>query len=87
MSAPDDLHGRIVKAAARAGVQYVMPNIFGGDAMAERAGEEEIMGNVYQRRIKDVQEAGLSVSLTTYYPVPTTAPPQQTYSSAVDAST
>ena len=64
VSAPKDLHERIVKAAAKAGVRWIMPNIFGGDAMNEGLPDNELQGPLYAGPLSHVKEAGVAVSLS-----------------------
>lgn len=60
VSAPSDLHGRIVKAAGKAGVRYVMPNIFGGDIDNKSITEDSLMGDLYKQRLGDFDDSDTS---------------------------
>lgn len=60
VSAPSDLHGKLVKAAGSAGVPYVMPNIFGGDIQNNALVESTIIGNIYKERLGDFENSGTS---------------------------
>jgi len=62
VTAPKDLHERVVKAAAKAGVRWIMPNIFGGDAMNEGLRDNELQGPLYAGPLSHVKEAGVAVS-------------------------
>lgn len=53
--APSDLHGKIVKAASEAGVQYIMPNIYGGDIQNPRVLEESMNGKSYKERFAELK--------------------------------
>jgi hypothetical protein len=58
VSVPNDLHGRIVKAAGKAGVPYVMPNLFGGDIENKTFLEGSIIGDLYKARLDDFGNSG-----------------------------
>lgn len=57
---PEDLHGKIAKAAGKAGVPYIMPNVYGGDVQNTKLGEETMYGPRSQQAIADVMNAGAS---------------------------
>src|SRR5690606_20769045 len=58
--APPDLHGRIVSAAAKAGVPYVMPNVYNYPADASTVAEDDHHHKGGLARIKEVEDAGTS---------------------------
>lgn len=60
VSAPSDLHGKIVQAASKAGVSYVMPNIFGGDVQNKSLVEDSVLGNIYKERLNECRKSGMS---------------------------
>ena len=53
--APGDLHRKIVKAAAEAGIPYVMPNVYGGDNQNPAILEESMNGRMYKERFADFE--------------------------------
>lgn len=55
VSAPPDLHGRIVKAAGEAGVPYVMPNLYGGDIQNPAVMMEGTFGENYKKRLSEFE--------------------------------
>jgi len=55
VTAPGDLHGRIVKAAGEAGIPYVMPNIYGSDIQNPAILEESMNGRMYKERFADFE--------------------------------
>ncbi|CAG8943910.1 unnamed protein product [Penicillium salamii] len=61
--APDNLHGRIAAAAAKAGVPYIMPNAFGNPISYDGANEHEVMGKIMAERVQDAQNE-ISSSIT-----------------------
>ncbi|TVY36622.1 hypothetical protein LOCC1_G006622 [Lachnellula occidentalis] len=62
---PEEVHGKVVRAAAKAGVAYIMPNVHGVDPRGE--GEPHpILGTGFIRRIQDVEDTGVPwIVLTT----------------------
>lgn len=58
--APPDLHGKIVKAAVKAGVPYIMPNVYGFDVANENLTKENLVGTTGLERIAEVQSSGAS---------------------------
>ncbi len=62
---PEDVQGKIIKAAAKAGVAYIMPNVYGFDPKGPGV-SNPIFGAGTMRRIQDVEDAGLPwIVLTT----------------------
>ncbi|KAF2492505.1 NAD(P)-binding protein [Lophium mytilinum] len=55
VTAPGDLHGRIVKAAGEAGVPYVMPNMYGSDIQNPAIMNESLNGKMYKERFADFE--------------------------------
>ncbi|KUJ10990.1 putative oxidoreductase CipA [Mollisia scopiformis] len=58
VSAPPDAHSKLVKAAAKAGVPYVMPNIYGSDVFNERLMKDRIYD--VDSRYKEIESLGVS---------------------------
>lgn len=56
--APGDLHARIVQAAARAGVTYIMPNVYGCDIFNEGLRAEDLVGEAALERCRQVERVG-----------------------------
>ena len=62
--APEDLHGRIVSAAVKAGVPYIMPNAFGSPLSPEDAEQDEGMGKIFAERAREAQsETSSSITM------------------------
>jgi saccharopine dehydrogenase-like NADP-dependent oxidoreductase len=61
--APPDTHSKLVQAAAKAGVPYVMPNCYGEDFTDddEKFSKENIVGDVCRTRIAEIEAAGVSL--------------------------
>ncbi|KAJ9144190.1 NAD(P)-binding protein [Pleurostoma richardsiae] len=60
-TAPPDTHSRIVRAAAAAGVPYVMPNVYTQDLVAnEKFGAESLMGPVLKAHVDEIVSLGVS---------------------------
>lgn len=58
--APADLHSRIVKAAAKAGVKYILPNAYGGDFLNESLAKNELYGDEARKKCEEIEQEGLS---------------------------
>lgn len=56
--AKKEVHTQIVTAASKAGVPYIMPNIFGGDAANANVLNDPVIGTLYQERIGEVEKSG-----------------------------
>lgn len=60
----DQTHTRLVRAAVKAGVRYVMPNVFGADYMDEEFGKENLFASMAAKRTAEVQREGaISISM------------------------
>jgi hypothetical protein len=57
---PLDLHTRIVKAAVKAGVRYIMPNAYGSDIEHESVLQDELIGKAMLERCREVETLGAS---------------------------
>ncbi|KAK7421999.1 hypothetical protein QQZ08_009720 [Neonectria magnoliae] len=60
VQAPQDLHGRIAVAAAKAGVPYVMPNAYGYPIDRENFDEEDTFAATILAQIEKIEALGLS---------------------------
>lgn len=58
--APPDTHSKLVKAAAKADVPYVMPNIYGLDKENKLLAEESLIGATYVKHIAELESLGAS---------------------------
>lgn len=58
---PGDLHSRIVAAAGKAGIQYVMPNAYGYPVDHQKTGEQGY-DQAVTSRVKDIEATGVSAS-------------------------
>jgi len=58
--APPDTHSKIVKAAAKAGVPYIMPNAYGFDILNKTLGEEDLFGSTSVQRCSEIESLGSS---------------------------
>jgi hypothetical protein len=62
---PEEVHGKVIRAAAKAGVSYIMPNVHGNFPTGESVANP-IYGVRTMRRIHDVEETGVPwIVLTT----------------------
>ena len=57
---PPDTHTKLVSAAAKAGVPYVMPNNYGFDIANKKMIEENVYGPGPIQRIEEIEAAGVS---------------------------
>jgi putative NAD(P)-binding protein len=66
ISAPEETHGRLVRAAAKAGVPYVMPNAHSINFWSNESFRKDLpVGDLVLARIQQVKDAGLTcISLT-----------------------
>ena len=58
-TAPRDTHSKLVQAAARAGVPYVMPNGFAGDIENVKLGEDTFLGPVAKAQRDEIERLGM----------------------------
>ena len=63
--APPDTHSKIVKAAAKAGVPYVMPNCYGFDVQNKTLAEESLVGATYLKHLAELENLGVSYIVMT----------------------
>lgn len=60
VSTPPDTHSKIVKAAAKAGVPYIMPNVYGFDIQNESLRKEDLSSATSLQRCAEVESLGAS---------------------------
>ncbi|KPM45207.1 hypothetical protein AK830_g1322 [Neonectria ditissima] len=65
VQAPQDLHGRIAVAAAKAGVPYVMPNAYGYPMDKNNFDEQDTFATAVLAQVDEVQRLGLSTVILT----------------------
>ncbi|KAF6812437.1 isoflavone reductase family protein [Colletotrichum sojae] len=58
--APSDIQLKLVTAAAKAGVPYVMPNAWGPDPNNETLMSEALLGHAFQEAVKEIEQLGVS---------------------------
>ncbi|CAG7994535.1 unnamed protein product [Penicillium salamii] len=58
-TAPRDTHSKLVQAAAKAGVPYVMPNEYSGDIENVKLGQDMILGPVAQAQRDEIEKLGM----------------------------
>lgn len=58
-TAPRNLHGKIVQAAAKAGIRYIMPNSYAGDASVSKIGEDTGLGPVARAQREEIERLGM----------------------------
>ena len=58
--APPDTHSKLVKAAAQAGVPFIMPNVYGSDILNKSLGEENLIGTNYLKYCAEIESLGAS---------------------------
>ena len=58
--APPEAHTKIVKAAVKAGVPYIMPNTYGFDILNESLAKDDLYGKAAVQRCTEVESLGSS---------------------------
>lgn len=58
-TAPQDTHSKLVQAAAKAGVPYVLPNAYGGDIDNIKLGEDTMLGPVAKANRDEIERLGM----------------------------
>ncbi|CRG91944.1 isoflavone reductase family protein (CipA), putative [Talaromyces islandicus] len=58
-TAPRDTHSKLVQAAAKAGVPYVMPNNYAGDIEQIKFGEAVMLGPVAKAQREEIEKLGM----------------------------
>ncbi|RHZ72408.1 hypothetical protein CDV55_108747 [Aspergillus turcosus] len=61
VTAPKDTQSKLIQAAAKAGVRYVMPNCYGGDVTNEKLRKESLAGEPVRQACAEIEAAGVSV--------------------------
>ncbi|KAJ5762461.1 uncharacterized protein N7511_005843 [Penicillium nucicola] len=61
--APNDLHARIVAAAGKAGVPYIMPNVFGYPMERKDVKDEDSYSQLILNRIRDIEKTNFSITV------------------------
>jgi len=54
------MHDKIVKAAIKAGITYVMPNVYGHDFLNEPFGKENLTGDISIKTCAEIESLGAS---------------------------
>ena len=58
-TAPRDTHSKLVQAAVKAGVPYIMPNGYGGDIEHVKFGQDVMLGPVAQANRDEIDKLGM----------------------------
>jgi hypothetical protein len=58
-TAPRDTHSKLVQAAAKAGVPYIMPNGYAGDIEHVKFGQDVMLGPVAQANRDEIEKLGM----------------------------
>ncbi|PTU24685.1 hypothetical protein P175DRAFT_0497798 [Aspergillus ochraceoroseus IBT 24754] len=58
-TAPRDAHSKLVQAAAKAAIPYVMPNGYGGDIDDIKLGEETMLGPIAKAHRDEIERLGM----------------------------
>ncbi|RBR08302.1 hypothetical protein FVER53590_13196 [Fusarium verticillioides] len=58
-NAPKDTHSKIVQAAAKAGVPYIMPNGYAGDIEQVKLGEDTLLGPIAKVNRDEIERLGM----------------------------
>ncbi|KAF4965333.1 hypothetical protein FSARC_6848 [Fusarium sarcochroum] len=58
-TAPRDTHSKLVQAAAKAGVPYVMPNGYAGDIDSIKLGQDTLLGPVAKANRDEIESLGM----------------------------
>ncbi|RAL16163.1 aromatic alcohol reductase [Aspergillus homomorphus CBS 101889] len=58
-TAPRDTHSKLVQAAAKAGIPYVMPNWYGGDIDNIKLGEDTLLGPMGRANREEIERLGM----------------------------
>jgi hypothetical protein len=59
VSAPGDMHSKLVHAAQKAGIRWVMPNVYGTDASNEQLASDIMVGVQERAYIAEIQSLGM----------------------------
>lgn len=58
-TAPRDTHSKLVQAAAKAGISYVMPNGYAGDIESIKLGEDTLLGPIAKANRDEIERLGM----------------------------
>ncbi|KAF5977581.1 putative isoflavone reductase family protein (CipA) [Fusarium bulbicola] len=58
-NAPRDTHSKLVQAAAKAGVPYIMPNSYAGDIEQVKLGEDTLLGPIAKANRDEIERLGM----------------------------
>jgi NmrA-like family len=58
-TAPRDTHSKLVQAAAKAGIPYVMPNGYAGDIENIKLGEDTLLGPIAKANRDEIERLGM----------------------------
>lgn len=58
-NAPKDTHSKLVQAAAKAGVPYIMPNGYAGDIEQVKLGEDTLLGPIAKANRDEIERLGM----------------------------
>ncbi|KAF5538423.1 isoflavone reductase family [Fusarium napiforme] len=58
-NAPKDTHNKLVQAAAKAGVSYIMPNGYAGDIEQVKLGEDTLLGPIAKANRDEIERLGM----------------------------
>ncbi|PNP78931.1 hypothetical protein FNYG_07796 [Fusarium nygamai] len=58
-NAPKDTHSKLVQAAAKAGVSYIMPNGYAGDIEQVKFGEDTLLGPIAKSNRDEIERLGM----------------------------
>ncbi|WQF75005.1 Putative NmrA-like domain, NAD(P)-binding domain superfamily [Colletotrichum destructivum] len=59
-TAGEDAQLKLIRAAAKAGVPYVMPNVWGPDPKNETLMSDTLLGTSFQGAVKEIEQLGMS---------------------------
>ncbi|KAK7707374.1 hypothetical protein SLS64_001066 [Diaporthe eres] len=60
VTAPEDTESKLVRAAAKAGVPFVMPNAYGPDPVNDKMMTENLIGLPFQKARGEIEQLGVS---------------------------
>ncbi|KAF4436033.1 isoflavone reductase family [Fusarium acutatum] len=58
-NAPKDTHSKLVRAATKAGVPYIMPNSYAGDIEQAKLGEDTLLGPIAKANRDEIERLGM----------------------------
>lgn len=60
VTVPEDTESKLIRAAAKAGVPYVMPNAYGPDPVNDKMMTENLIGLPFQKARREIEQLGVS---------------------------